>query len=175
MNAQDMITNYTFAEIELGAGAQLTRTVLAEDVQLFAAMSGDANPEHIDPDYAKDTVFHGVVAQGMWGGALIASVIGTEYPGPGSVYLEQTLRFLQPVHVGDTLVVSVRVIGKEADTHHVTLACECTNASGTVVIDGVARVLATVVKIHRPRMPTKHVILSDKVLPAPAAPIAGIL
>src|SRR5450830_275612 len=101
----DMIENHTFDEINIGDTAHLTRTLKAADIQLFAAMSGDVNPAHVDPEYARNTQFHGIIAHGMWGAALISTVLGTEYPGPGAIYLGQTLRFEKAVHVGDTLDV----------------------------------------------------------------------
>ena len=76
--AQVMIGNHTFEEIRIGEGARLTRTLKAEDIQLFAAMSGDVNPLNVDPEYAGITPFHSVIAHSLWGGALISTVLGTE-------------------------------------------------------------------------------------------------
>ena len=80
----DMIENRTFDEIAVGDGASLVRTLSREDIELFAIMSGDVNPAHVDAEYAKTDIFHKVIAQGMWGGALISAVLGTELPGPGT-------------------------------------------------------------------------------------------
>ena len=159
-----MIENHTFGEITVGDKAQLTRTLTVEDIQLFAAMSGDVNPTHVDPEYAKSTQFHGIIAHGMWGAALISTVLGTSYPGPGTVYLGQNLRFLRPVHVGDTLDVQVTVVGKHSANQHVTLDCICTDQRGCEVITGTALVLAPREKILRPRMAPMQVRLSDKTL-----------
>ncbi len=158
------IENHTFDEIEVGGGAQLSRTLKAEDIELFAAMSGDVNPAHVDPEYANDTRFHGIIVQGMWGGALISTVLGTEYPGPGTIYLSQSLRFLRPVRVGDTLDVSVRVSAKDAEHHHVTLDCRCVDQHGNEVITGTALVLAPTEKVKRARKMPMQVRLSDKTL-----------
>jgi phosphotransacetylase/acyl dehydratase len=159
-----LIENHTFDEIKVGDGAHLIRTLMAEDIQLFAAMSGDVNPAHVDADYAKSTQFHGIIAHGMWGGALISTALGTEYPGPGSIYLGQSLKFLKPVHVGDTLEVKVTVSAKDDHNHHVTLDCLCTNQHGDAVITGSALVLAPSEKVSRPRMLPMQVRLSDKTL-----------
>ncbi|MBC7681040.1 MAG: bifunctional enoyl-CoA hydratase/phosphate acetyltransferase [Ferruginibacter sp.] len=160
----DMIENHTFNEISIGDTAHLTRTLLAEDIQLFAAMSGDVNPAHVDPDYAKDTQFHGIIAHGMWGAALISTVLGTEYPGPGAIYLGQSLRFMRPVHIGDTLDVRVTVTAKDEQNHHVTLDCHCTDQHGHDAITGSALVLAPTEKVRRPRMAPLQVRMRDKTL-----------
>jgi phosphate acetyltransferase len=120
------------------------------------------NPSHVDPEYAKSTQFHGIIAPGMWGGALISTVLGTEYPGPGSIYLSQSLRFERPLHVGDTLDVRVTVTAKDERHHHVTLDCTCTDQDGQVVISGSALVKAPTEKIKRPRMAPLQVRMTDK-------------
>lgn len=158
------IENHTYDEICVGDVAKLMRTLKAEDIQLFAAMSGDVNPTHVDPEYANSTQFHGIIAHGMWGGALISAVLGTEYPGPGTVYLGQSLRFLAPVHVGDTLTICVTVVAKDKMHGQVTLDCRCTNHLGKDVITGSALVKAPVEKVRRPRQDPMQVRLSDKTL-----------
>lgn len=163
-NALPMIENHTFEEIDIGDRAHLFRTLKAEDIQLFAAMSGDVNPAHVDPEYAKSTHFHGIIAHGMWGGTLISTVLGTEYPGPGTIYLSQSLSFLKPVHIGDTLEVLLTVASKEESNHHVTFDCCCTNQKGEVVITGSALVLAPIKKVRRARMTPMQVHLSDNTL-----------
>ena len=160
----NMIENHIFDEINVGDSEQLTRTLNVEDIQLFAAMSGDVNPTHVDPEYAKSTQFHGIIAHGMWGGALISTVLGTAYPGPGTVYLSQSLRFLRPVRVGDTLDVRVTVVAKDETSHQVTLDCLCTDQHGNSVITGSALVQAPVEKVRRARMAPLKVRLSDKTL-----------
>ena len=111
------IENVTYDELSVGQSAHLRRTLTLADIQAFAAVSGDINPAHLDPEYANDTLFHGVIAHGMWGGSLISALLGTEFPGPGTIYLHQDLDFLRPVRVGDTLDVEVTVTAKE-DEHH---------------------------------------------------------
>jgi acyl dehydratase len=86
------IENRTFDEIKVGDSASLTRTLTKRDIELFAVMSGDINPAHMDEEFAKSDMFHKVIAHGMWGGALISTVLGTQLPGPGTIYLGQSLR-----------------------------------------------------------------------------------
>ena len=159
-----MIENHTFDEIKVGDSAHLIRTLKAEDIQLFAAMSGDVNPSHVDHEYAKSTQFQSVIAHGMWGGSLISTVLGTQYPGPGTIYLGQSLRFLRPVLVGDTLDVRVTVAAKDGKNHQVTLDCCCTDQHGANVITGSALVLAPAEKVRRERLAPMQVRLSDKML-----------
>ena len=92
-----MIENRTFDEIAVGDSASVSRTVSQQDIDLFAVVSGDVNPAHMDPAYAETDMFHKVIAHGMWGGGLISAVLGTKLPGPGTIYLGQDLRFLHPV------------------------------------------------------------------------------
>jgi phosphate acetyltransferase len=155
----DFIENKTYDEIRVGDTASLQRTLTPRDIQLFAVMSGDVNPAHVDPEYAKKSLFHEVIAHGLWGGSLISTVLGTLYPGPGTVYIDQTLHFSRPVTVGDTITVSVTVKEKFDRTKHVALDCKCTNQDGRTVISGVAEVLAPSekVKLHRAQMPEVRV------------------
>ena len=145
-----LLRNRTYDELAVGDSAQIERQLSAEDIQLFAVMSGDVNPAHLDAEYAASTQFHGVIAHGMWGAALISAVLGTRLPGPGTVYLGQTLKFHAPVRVGDRLTVRVTVTDKEPVHRRVTLACSCVNQQGSTVIDGEATVLAPQQRIERP-------------------------
>ena len=147
----EMIRNRTFDEIGVGDSATIERTLTAADIQLFAAMSGDINPQHMDAEFAASTRYQGVIAHGMWGAALISAVLGTRLPGPGTVYVDQTLHFHVPVRVGDTLQISVVVTSRDAVKRHVVLDCLCTNQEGETVISGEARVLAPAERIERPR------------------------
>ena len=88
------IENKTFDEIALGDSAELVRTLRHDDIEMFAVMSGDMNPAHMDEAYARSDIFHKVIAHGMWGGALISAVLGTDLPGPGTIYLDQSLKLL---------------------------------------------------------------------------------
>jgi phosphate acetyltransferase/phosphate butyryltransferase len=145
------IENRTYNEIVVGDHAELTRRLKPQDIELFAVMSGDMNPAHVDADYAKDDIFHGIIAHGMWGGALISAVLGTELPGPGTIFLDQSLKFEAPVGLGDTVIVRVEVTEKQ-DNGRLLLACTCLNQHGKMVIEGGARVIAPREKVRRPRV-----------------------
>ena len=156
------IENRTFDEINVGDSADLTRTLKPKDIELFAVMSGDVNPDHMDPDFANSDMFHKVIAHGMWGGALISAVLGTELPGPGTVYVEQSLQYHHPVGLGDTVTIRVTVTKKNAENHQVTLRCQCTNQTGETVIDGQATVVAPPCKVRRPAAPLPDVHLHER-------------
>ncbi|MDF1775994.1 MAG: bifunctional enoyl-CoA hydratase/phosphate acetyltransferase [Rhizobiaceae bacterium] len=156
------IENKTFDEIKVGDSAELTRTLKPEDIELFAVMSGDVNPAHVDSDFANSDIFHKVIAHGMWGGALISALLGTELPGPGTIYLNQNLSFRKAVGLGDTVTVRVTVAQKSAEHHHVTLDCLCTNQSGETVIEGQALVIAPSEKVRRPRVMLPEVHLHER-------------
>ena len=154
------IRNRTFDEIAVGDSAVIDRTLTAADIQLFAVMSGDVNPQHLDPDFAASTRFHGVIAHGMWGAALISAVLGTRLPGPGTIYLSQTLKFLAPVRIGDTLSIRVTVRSKDAAHKRLVLDCRCTDQAGQCAIEGEAEVLAPTERIVRPRATLPEVRLT---------------
>ena len=156
-----MIENRTFDEIEIGERAQLERTLSWQDIELFAVMSGDVNPAHVDEEYARHDMFHRIVAHGMWGASLISALLGTRLPGPGTIYLEQTLRFLHPVGIGDSITVSVAVVSKDLEHHRLTLDCRCVNQVGVTVIDGTAVVLAPREKVRRREVPLPEVSLES--------------
>jgi phosphate acetyltransferase len=146
------IENTTYDELTIGQSARLVRTLALSDIQAFAAVSGDYNPTHVDADYAVETLFHGIVAHGMWGATLISSLLGTVFPGAGTVYVEQTLHFVLPVRVGDTLTVIATVRTKDDSTKRVTLDCQVINQTGTTVLSGTAVVLAPLQKVRRQAM-----------------------
>jgi phosphate acetyltransferase len=146
------IENRTFDEIAPGETASLTRTLSRADIELFAVMSGDVNPAHVDEEYAHSDMFHAIIAHGMWGASLISALMGTKLPGPGTIYLEQTLRFLHPVLIDDTITVSVTAVDKEPQRKRISLDCRCVNQRGEVVIDGTAKVIAPTEKIRRLRV-----------------------
>lgn len=161
LNDADLIENVPFDELRIGQSARLVRTLSQADIQAFAAVSGDTNPAHLDQAYADASMFHGVIAHGMWGGALISAVLGTTLPGPGTIYLEQTLRFSRPVRVGDTLTVTVTVLTKETEKKRVELDCVVSNQHGDKVLSGVARVLAPTEKLRQPRIHAPLIQLFD--------------
>jgi acyl dehydratase len=155
-----LIENRTFEEIEIGESASLERTLTWEDIELFAVMSGDVNPAHVDEEYARTDMFHRIVAHGMWGASLISTLLGTRLPGPGTIYLEQTLSFRHPVSIGDTITVTVTVALMQP-RHRVVLDCRCVNQLGETVIVGTATVLAPTEKIRRPRFELPDVSLHE--------------
>ena len=166
MNGPDtrdyFIENRTYDEIQVGDVSTLTRTLRPEDIQLFAIMSGDVNPAHVDPEYAHSSMFHEVIAHGMWGAAMISTVLGTEFPGPGTIYIDQTLRFSRPVKVGDTITVTLTCAKKFDHNKHMVFDCLCTNQDKLKVISGQAEVLAPVEKIKRARMAMPELTISDR-------------
>ena len=152
MPGEIMIENRTFEEIAVGDTARVSKTLTEQDIELFALVSGDVNPAHMDPAFARTDIFQSIIAHGMWGGGLISSVLGMELPGPGTIYLSQSLRFVAPVRVADTITATVTVTEKRADHHVVILDCRCTNQHGEDVIVGQAEVKAPIQKVRRPRM-----------------------
>ena len=151
--------NYPYDEIVVGQTARLVRTLTVADIQAFAAVSGDTNPAHLDPEYANATLFHGVIGHGMWGGSLISTLLGTVFPGPGTIYLEQNLRFSRPVRVGDTLNVTVTCTAKHDDKKTVELDCNLVNQKGERVLLGTAKVMAPTEKLRMPRIHAPHISL----------------
>ena len=159
--AQEYLENFVYDEIQIGQSARSVRTLAQEDINAFAAVSGDTNPAHLDPAYADATLFHGVIAHGMWGGALISALLGTVFPGPGTIYLEQALHFSKPVRLGDTLTVTVTVIARQDDKKCLDLDCQVLNQKGQRVLYGLARVMAPTQKVRRPRYDAPHIQLFD--------------
>jgi len=128
-------------EIEIGMSRHLEKTVTDRDIELFAEVSTDRNPVHLDDDYALDTIFEGRIAHGMLTAGLISAVIGEQLPGHGSVYLGQSLKFLAPVRPGDRVRAEVTVTAIDHARRRVTLDTVCTIA-GKPVLRGEAQVLA---------------------------------
>lgn len=144
-----LLENRTYEEISVGETASLQRTLTKEDIEVFAILSGDVNPAHLDEAYARASPFHRVIAHGMWGGTLISTVLGTRLPGPGTIYVSQQLSFVRPVGLGDVITVSVSVTHKD-EKNRLRLACVCTNQEGKPVITGEAEVIAPTAKVIRP-------------------------
>lgn len=128
-------------DLEIGMQRSLLKTVTDRDIELFAEVSTDHNPVHLDDDYARDTMFHGRIAHGMLTAGLISAVIGEQLPGHGTVYLGQSLRFLAPVRPGDTVRAEVTVTAIDHARRRVTLETQCA-VGNTVVLKGEALVLA---------------------------------
>ncbi len=140
--------NVTYDELQIGQSQQLQRAVTLEDVQAFAAISGDINPAHLNEEYANETMFKGVIAHGMFGAALISALFGTRFPGPGTIYLGQELKFTRPVRIGDTLTVAATINEKDDVKKRVVMDCVVTNQNGEVVLKGVARLMPPTEKVR---------------------------
>lgn len=131
----------TFFQIEVGDKARCSKIITESDVYLFAELTGDYNPLHINPEYAGKSIFGRPVAHGMITGGLISSVIGMKLPGPGAVYLSQVLKFRSPVFPGDTITAEVEVVEKVEGKNKVRLRTTCFNQEGKTVIEGEALVM----------------------------------
>ena len=128
----------TIDELEVGQTAQFSKTITETDIYLFAGVTGDLNPAHVDEEYAKNTFFKTRIAHGMLTASFISTVIGTMLPGPGTVYLSQEVRFLAPVKIGDTVSAVAEITEIQPEKKRVWLKTTCTNQDGTVVVDGQA-------------------------------------
>jgi 3-hydroxybutyryl-CoA dehydratase len=134
-------------ELKVGMTGVITKQVTEDDVDTFARVTGDYNPMHVDEEFAEKTTFHKRIAHGMLSAGLISACIGNKMPGPGAIYLNQTLRFNKPVYFGDVLVATVKVerIDQKAHFQIATLSTIVTNQNGDVVTEGEAQI-----------MPAKH-------------------
>jgi len=130
-----------FDELSVGQSAEISHVVGAGDIEAFAEVSGDVNPVHLDEAYAKATPFGGRIAHGMLSAAYVSAVLGTKLPGPGAIYLSQSLRFRRPVRIGDEVTARVTVTALEEKRGHVTLETVC-QVAGKTVMDGEAVVMA---------------------------------
>ena len=128
----------TINELKLGQAAEFTKTVAESDIYMYAGLTGDMNPAHIDEIYANTTFFKTRIAHGMLVAGFISTTIAMKLPGPGSVYIEQNLRFLAPVKIGDTITARAEVAEILLEKNRVRLKTTCLNQDGTVVLDGEA-------------------------------------
>jgi 3-hydroxybutyryl-CoA dehydratase len=128
-------------ELSVGDAAELAKTVTESDIAMFAEVTGDFNPVHIDPVAAEKSVFGGRIAHGMLSAGFISAVLAMRLPGAGSIYLSQTLRFTKPVRIGDTVTARVEVLEVIVPKRRVRLATTCRNQNGEVVVEGEALVM----------------------------------
>ena len=131
----------TITQIKVGDTAEFTKTVSESDVYLFAGITGDFNPAHINQEYASGTFFKERIAHGMLAASLISTILGTILPGPGTIYLRQEVNFTAPVRFGDTVTARVEVTQMDVDKNRLTLETTCVNQKGKQVIDGQALVM----------------------------------
>jgi phosphate acetyltransferase len=160
--ARGMIENRIYDEISIGDAASIQRTISQQDIQLFAIASGDMNPTHLEDDVARDCGLSAATAHGMWSAGLISAVLGVKFPGPGTVYASQNLRFHAPARVGDTLTATVTTTAKDDATRGVTFACSVMNASGMLLVSGEAQVIAPARKISRQMTSLPELLFEDK-------------
>ena len=130
----------TIEELTPGDSAFLTKTVSESDIYLYAGITGDFNPAHIDQEYASKTFFKARIAHGMLSAGFISAVIAMKLPGPGTIYLEQNLKFMAPVYINDTIKTVVEVLEIDPEKKTVTLATRCFKQDKTLVLDGTALV-----------------------------------
>ncbi|MCO5101817.1 MAG: bifunctional enoyl-CoA hydratase/phosphate acetyltransferase [Burkholderiaceae bacterium] len=154
------LRNRTFDEIAVGDRESVERMLTAQDIQLYAVLSGDESALPVDPAIAASTRLHSVISHGMWAGALFSGLVGTRLPGPGSRYVAQSLRFLAPIQVGDTLAIAIEVTARDEATRHLRLACRAVNQRGEKVVDGEAEVVAPDERVELARTALPEVRLS---------------
>lgn len=152
MNA---LENKTYDEISIGDNCSYKKTLTESDLILFATVSGDVNPVHLDSDFAKESMFKERIAHGMWSGSLVSATLATVMPGPGTIYLNQSFNFLRPVKLGDTLTVTLTAKQKNDDKHTIVFDCNVVNQDKKPVLTGEAKVIA----------PSEKVIIERPVLP----------
>jgi 3-hydroxybutyryl-CoA dehydratase len=136
-----MIIGKTIDQMKVGDAAEFAKTVTETDIYLYAGITGDFNPAHLNEAYAKNTFFKTRIAHGMLTAGFISAILGTQLPGPGAIYMKQELSFLAPVRIGDTITARVEVIELIAEKNRARLKTTCTNQDNVVVLDGEALVM----------------------------------
>ncbi len=131
------LDGFSFEELSIGMKATVSRTITETDLRNFSGVSGDTNPMHLNEEYARATPFGGCIVHGMLTASLISAAIGTKLPGPGCIYMSQTIKFLAPVRVGDTVYAVVTITALNAEKKRATLSTQCF-VKDTMVIDGEA-------------------------------------
>lgn len=129
-----------YSDIKLGDFAEVEHFITDEDIQTFGRLSGDYNPLHFDEEWAKTTMFGSRIAHGLLTASFISTAIGMHLPGAGTIYIGQSMRFLGPVRIGDTVIARVEVVKLDDEKERVTLRTTCTNQRGKLVLDGEAEV-----------------------------------
>lgn len=137
------LRNIPYSQIQIGQQAQFEKTISQQDLVLFASVSGDHNPLHLDPEFAATTQFGEPIAHGMLTGAIISAALAQILPGPGAIFVSQTLKFLRPVKPGDSVTVTLSVNAKDDKRKRLTLDCKVANQQGKNVCSGEAVVIAS--------------------------------
>jgi 3-hydroxybutyryl-CoA dehydratase len=140
MTTDTSTTGYFFEDLTDGQSAEFTKTVTEEDIIKYAEVSGDTNPVHLDADYAATTMFKERIAHGMLTAGFISAVFGTIMPGPGSIYVNQSLKFRAPVKIGDTVTATVTVTSKVPEKKFVAFSTVC-SVGGKPVLEGEATLM----------------------------------
>jgi 3-hydroxybutyryl-CoA dehydratase len=130
----------TIDQMKVGDSAEFAKTIAESDVYLFAGITGDLNPFHVNEDFSKDTFFKGRIAHGILLAGFISTVIGCHLPGPGAIYVKQELKFMAPGRIGDTITAKATVKAIVAEKNRVVLTTTCTNQKGDLIVDGEAMV-----------------------------------
>ena len=133
------VGGYNIEDLQPGMSASVSKTVTEADIILFAGVSTDINPAHLDEDYAKGTQFGGRIAHGMLSAGFISAVLANQLPGPGTIYMSQSLKFRAPVKIGETVTATVEVMDLHPEKHRATLRTVCT-VKGEPVLEGEAYV-----------------------------------
>lgn len=128
---------YYFEDLSLGMEASYAKKITNEDVLAFADLSGDVNPVHLSDDFAAGTIFKKRIAHGFLTGSLFSTVLGTKLPGPGCIYLSQSMKFRAPVYIGDEVIATLKITSLDAEKGRATLACDCA-VNGKTVLEGEA-------------------------------------
>jgi len=131
----------TIAQISVGSTAEFVKTISETDIYLYAGITGDFNPAHLNEVYAQSTFFKKRIAHGMLTAGFISAILGTQLPGPGTIYLRQELNFLAPVLIGDTITAKVEAVEVIAEKNRVRFKTTCYNQEGKIVLDGEALVM----------------------------------
>ncbi len=131
---------YFFDDLREGMSEVFSKTITEADLLMFAGVSGDTNPIHLDQDFASRSIFEGRIAHGMLTASLVSTVLGTKLPGPGAIYVTQNLRFLAPVRIGDTVIARAAITSLNKDKARATLETTC-RVGDTKVLDGDATLM----------------------------------
>ncbi|HVL02010.1 MAG TPA: MaoC/PaaZ C-terminal domain-containing protein [Dongiaceae bacterium] len=155
----DYLENIPFDELQEGQTAEYVKTVSADDIKLFAIISGDTNPLHLDEEYAKTTRFGRCIAHGSICGIIVSAAVATKLPGPGTIYAAQDMKFKKPVFPGDTITAKLTLTEKKRKGNIVLIDCVMTNQHGETVFTGVSTAVASNEKVRVQVAPLPKAVL----------------